>query len=329
MRTLPTVLVTALVAAVAAPTSCANPQQVTQDRFPDLYAQALCTSLQHCCSENNVTFDYNACAKGWFAAANNVLHGPGSTGNYNAKAATQCIAEVNAAAGVSCQPVPGSISDARTTCQAIFAGTVPTGGPCTSAAQCADVPGMTVTCAVVPGDGGASTGGGGQLPLSDPSVSLKGVTLGPLDVPVCVALPPAMAGGTPCQPGANDVCIASGGFCDPMMNACAPFNAVGGPCDPAVIGSCQPGNFCSSMGGMAGMAACVAAGAVGSPCTDPAMCDATGFCDVGGSNTCKPIGKPGSACTSNNQCSIGVCDATTHKCLTNAIATTAACTGTF
>jgi hypothetical protein len=321
--TLPTVLVAALLATAAAPMSCSNPQQVSRDRFPDLYAQALCSSLQHCCNENKVPFDYNACGKGWVAAVNAVLFGPNSTGNYNAKAATDCIAEVNAAADVSCQPVPGSISNARATCQAIFAGTLPAGAPCTSSAECQAVPGMAVTCAIVPGDGGAPMGGG-QLPLSDPSVSLKGATLGPLDVPVCVVLPPAMAGPVPCTPGAGDVCIASGGFCDPMSNACAPFNAMGGPCDPAVVGSCQPGNFCTNSGGMA---MCMPAGPVGSPCTDPAMCDPTGFCDVGGSNMCQPIGKPGSACTSNNQCSIGVCDASTHQCLTNAIGTTAACNG--
>jgi hypothetical protein len=66
---------------------------------------------------------------------------------------------------------------------------------------------------------------------------------------------------------------------------------------------------------------------VGSPCTDPAMCDATGYCDVGATNTCQAIKQPGDPCTSGTQCSIGLCDATTKTCLTNAIATTAACNG--
>jgi hypothetical protein len=322
--TLSIVLVTTVMATVTGSTSCSNPQQVTEDKFANLYAQALCTSLQHCCAENAVSFDYNACGKGWVAAVNNVLHGANATGNYNAQLATQCIAEVNAAAGGSCQPVPGSISDARGTCQGIFAGTLPTGAPCTSPAQCAAIPGMTVTCAVVPSDAGTSMGGG-QLPLADPSVSIQGATITPQDVAVCVALPPTMPSPTACTPGPGDLCIAMNSFCDPASHACAPFNAMGAGCDPAFIASCLPGNFCTDMGG--GMGVCVAAGPVGSPCTDPAMCDAMSFCDVTGSKTCVPIGMPGTPCTSNTQCSIGVCDSTTHRCLKNAIATTAACNG--
>jgi hypothetical protein len=57
------------------------------------------------------------------------------------------------------------------------------------------------------------------------------------------------------------------------------------------------------------------------------MCDATGTCDLANTHTCIPILQPGATCSSGTQCTIGVCDATTHACLTNAIATTAACNG--
>jgi hypothetical protein len=331
-RSLPAVVLTATLGVIGWQAGCTQSGQVTADRFPALYAQALCSSLQHCCSENNVSSDYAACTKGWEAAISSLISGPNATGNYNAQIATQCIDEVRAAEGVSCQPVPGSISDARSTCQAIFAGTVPLGAPCTSAAQCAQMDGSVVTCAVVPsaGDGGGSSSGG-QLPLSDPSVSIQGVTISPLDVPVCVALPPPNAGtgGTPApctidtQAG-TDSCISSGAYCDSTTKACVPFAGQGQPCDPAVAASCQPGNYCVASGAAAGT--CATAGPVGSPCTSPAMCDATGYCNSG-TQTCAAIIQPGSPCTASTQCSVGVCDSTTHTCLTNAIATTAACNG--
>jgi hypothetical protein len=56
------------------------------------------------------------------------------------------------------------------------------------------------------------------------------------------------------------------------------------------------------------------------------MCDATGACDTT-TQLCIALEPPGSPCTSGAECTIGVCDGTTHKCLTNAIATTAACNG--
>jgi hypothetical protein len=180
-------------------------------------------------------------------------------------------------------------------------------------------------CAVTPSadDGGGGGSSGGQLPLSDPSVSIKGVGVSPLDVPVCVAVTPPDAAGPapgPCTAGASDSCISQGMFCDPTTQACVPFGKAADPCDPAVVASCQAGNYCSTAG------TCAAAGPVGSPCTAAAMCDATGYCDSG-SQTCKAILQPAAPCTSGTQCSIGVCDATTHSCLKNAIATTNACNG--
>ena len=334
MRALiPAVVVTAILGAAVGQAGCnRQPTFVTQDKFAQTYAQALCTSLKPCCDQNAVSSDFAACTKGWEAVVNNLLYGPQSTGNYNITLATNCINLVRAANGQSCQPGPSTLSDARATCQAIFQGQVPLGSPCTSAQQCAQVDGSVITCATVPGDGGGG-GGGGQLPLAA-NVSLDDVPLRPEDVPVCVLLPPDDAGaaGTPppCQIFADagtDTCISQGMFCDPVMKACTPFSAAMGPCDPAAIASCQPGNYCQSGGAMPGT--CAAGGAPGSPCTDPAMCDSTGYCDTAGSHTCQAILQPGQACTSGTQCSIGLCNPTTKTCLANAIATTAACNGTF
>jgi hypothetical protein len=326
-RSVTAVVLVASLGAIVGQAGCRQSTQVGADRFPALYAQALCTSLQHCCAENGVTQDYALCTKGWEAAVTALVN---TTGNYDQAAASQCIAEVSAAQDQSCQPVPGSLSDARTTCQAIFVGTVPLGAPCTSATQCAPQEGSQVVCAVQPGAGGGDDGGGGGgsggLPLSDPSVSIRGVTLSPQAVPVCVAVTPADAVAPapgPCTSDADagtDSCISQGKYCDSSSHQCTDFAPTGQPCDPAVAASCQAGNYCDGTG------TCVTSGPVGSPCTAAAMCDATGYCDTG-SHTCTATLQPGAHCSSGAQCSIGVCDSTTHTCLTNAIATSAACNG--
>ncbi len=51
------------------------------------------------------------------------------------------------------------------------------------------------------------------------------------------------------------------------------------------------------------------------------------MCDTANTHQCVALAQPGTACTSNSQCSVGVCDSSTKACLTNAIATTAACNG--
>jgi hypothetical protein len=321
---LPAVVVTATLGVLAWQVACGpDLTYVSKDQFAGEYAAALCSSLQGCCSENGVSYDYAQCQAGWKSAIENLLYGPNSSGNYSTTLGTSCVQQVRAAQGASCQPVPGSLSAARDTCQAAVAGNTPQGAPCTSSAQCAPVEGGIVACAI---PAGSDDAGGGELPLSAPGVTLQDLTL--QDVAVCVvSIPPAIDAGmvspTPCTINAaagTDTCTSTGGYCDPKALTCSPAAAKGGACDPSVVASCQAGNYCS--GGM-----CVPAGPIGTPCTAPAMCDSTGFCDVTGSHTCTAILGSGMSCTSSAQCTIGVCDATTHNCLTNAIATTAACTG--
>jgi hypothetical protein len=285
---------------------------VPAERFPAAYAQALCTSLEHCCAENAVTFNYNACTSGWQSALSNLLSSPDAGGNYDPKAATACVQQVSAAASASCQPVPGSISDARAVCQGVFVGQTPTGSPCTSSAQCAPVDGSVVECAVVAADAGI-----GQLPFSGQQGA------GAQGVPVCVAI--AMTdSGVGCTPegegGTTDRCLAIGMFCDPTSMTCQALNGMGGACDPSSVGSCAPGTYCAQ-------GTCTAALPPGSPCTSSAECDFTSRCDVSGTMTCISRKLPGQACTTGSECTVGVCDATTKLCLTNAIATTAACNG--
>ena len=330
---LPAVLVTAIVGVVVEQTAC-NPQPtyVTEDRFAAQYAQALCSSLQGCCAENGISQSYESCTQGWAAQVNNLLYCPNSTGEYNITLGTSCIAEVQAAQGQSCQPVPGSLSSARPTCQSVFAGQVPLGAPCSTANDCMQMDGSIIICSVVPGDAGG--GGGGQLPLSDPSaLKTQGFGVSLENVPICVAEAPPDAGMAmmaPCSidtAAGTDTCIPTGAYCDPMMKVCTPFAGAMGMCDPAVLASCLPGFYCVGSGMAAGT--CAQAGPVGTPCTAAAMCDSTGMCDLTATKTCIPILQPGAACTSDSQCSIGLCDPTAKICLANAIATTAACNGTF
>jgi hypothetical protein len=335
---LPAGVVTLILGAAVGQAGC-EPQltYVSKDHFAAEYAQALCTSLQPCCAENQVGYDYAACAAGWEAAVNALLDGPSASGNYDTTVATSCIAQVRAAQGASCQPGPGTLTAARATCQSIFAGEVPLGAPCTMASQCAQMDGSVIACAIVPGDAGA--GGGGMLPLAEQGVSLQGLTVSPENVPICVMLPPddaGMAMAAPCSidtAAGTDTCTSVGMYCASTMTAtmtttmtCQPLAMAGGMCDPAVVGSCVPGNYCipatAPMGGT-----CAPAGSVGSPCTAAAMCDSTGTCDVAGSQTCLAIKQPGQSCTADSSCSIGVCDPTTNTCLTNSIGTTAACNG--
>src|ERR1700733_9915589 len=192
MRLKKPILCAAVVAAVVVfgamgPFGCGDSLQSTfipASRFPAAYAQALCTSLQHCCDENLVHFDYNACTAGWKNAIQSRFDDPASSANanYDPKAATSCVNLVQGAQPVTCAPEPSSISDARDTCQQIFAGKKPPGAACVTTAECAPVADSIVTCSPRP----PGAAGGGQPPWSVP-----------MSEPVCVALPLPTA-GAPC-----------------------------------------------------------------------------------------------------------------------------------
>jgi hypothetical protein len=313
-----------LFGAVALPAGCGNGLKSTYipaDRFPAAYAQALCTSLQHCCDENAVRFDYNACTQGWKTAIQARFADPNSSAaaNYDPRVATDCVSLVSAAKNVGCGPIPASISDARATCQMIFAGKKAPGEACTADAECASVEGSTVRCAPQPG-----ADAGGQLPLAHPLGLVE-----PLGASVCTATP-LPDQGVPCSIGGTGgasatACDADSTlFCDPVALQCKKRSDVGGPCAPQVVTSCVAGAYCLDSGPNTGL--CAAALPVGSPCKSSVECDVLATCDTSG-NKCIPRLAPGTACSDDSQCSANVCDSTAKKCLKNVIATTAACTG--
>jgi hypothetical protein len=283
---------------------------VPADRFPSAYAEALCTSLQHCCAENTVTFDYNSCTAGWKGLIQLRFNDPNSAAlaNYDTKAASDCVARVHDARGVSCAPEPNSISDARNTCQLIFTGKKAPGAACTTSAECAPQDGAVVTCSSLP----PGADGGGQLPLAHP-----------LGEPVCVATPLPVQ-GAPCTITPPNGCQGDPAlFCDPSALTCLPKGDVGGPCVPQAD-SCLPGAYCISGG--PNNAICGAVLPIGSPCKTSIECDPSASCDAG-SKTCVARKPPGSACAADGDCATGLCDTVAKKCLKNVIATTNACTG--
>ena len=298
------------------PTGCGSSLKsiyISADHFPSAYAEALCTSLQHCCDENRVSFNYNTCTAGWRALIQQRFSDPNAAAlaNYDPKAATDCVAQVHDARTVSCAPEPKSISAARDRCQQIFTGKKPPGAACTTTAECAPQDGTIVSCApLVPG-----ADGGGQLPLG----------LRPLGEPVCVATP-IPEQGVPCTITPPRGCDANPGlFCDPGTLTCLPRADQGGPCLASVPASCLPGNYCVTSSLSGGL--CAPALPVGSPCTTPQQCDTTSTCDLGATKTCIPKKAAGTSCATDAECATGLCDTVAKTCLKNVIATSDACNG--
>jgi hypothetical protein len=284
---------------------------IPADRFPASYAEALCNSLQHCCDENAVTFNYNACTAGWKGLIQQRFDDPNASAlaNYDPRAATNCVAQVRDAKTVSCASEPGSISAARDTCQTIFTGKKLPGQPCASSGECAPQDGAIVSCSPLP-----AGSDGGLLPLALP-----------LGEPVCVAVP-IPDQGAPCTLNPPHGCAGGQNlFCDPGSFTCLPQQDVGGPCLPTVPASCLPTGFCVTSGPSASL--CAAVLPPGSACTDSTQCDTASVCDLAATKTCISRGAPGTACQAGTDCATGACDAIAKKCLKNTIATTNACTG--
>jgi hypothetical protein len=306
-----TSLISVSIAAVCAAACGSDPPRKTldADQFSSAYAQALCTSLKHCCNENAVNYDYVACTKGWKSEITKRFFAlPDIT--YDPRTANDCIAKILAAETTSCEPTKGSVSDARDVCVSIFVGQKPVGAPCITAAECKAPPEGRVVCDTLTA---GSVDGGGTLPLR----------LGILSTPVCTLINPT-APGEPCALAAGQVGVKSCGpalFCDPTSLQCRTRAQQGEAC---AAGGCVAGSYCATLA--SGATACAAFATSGGACTGEGQCDATSRCDVA-SRTCVPRKAPGEGCTSDADCQAGTCDPASKKCLKNSFATTAACTG--
>lgn len=283
---------------------------ISVDRFPAAYAQALCGSLQHCCDENLVVENFSSCTGGWKTYVETLLGTPAARTNYEPRTAKACVDRIRTAGGISCQPIEGSISNARDTCLNIFIGKTPLGSPCTTAAECAPSPnGGRVACEVPPEKNDA-----GVLPLH----------IGPLALtaPVCVAAATAPATAA-CLVNASNVQsnCDQGLYCEPKSAKCLPLGKVGEEC---IVGSCAAGGVCATAGANQGK--CVPTSALGGPCATSADCDATSRCDTA-AQKCAARKNAGESCSEDVECNVGTCDTGTKRCLKNTIATTNTCNG--
>jgi hypothetical protein len=307
------VLVTTALASggCSAPAS-SNADSVPASRFAAAYAQALCTSLTHCCDENRVAFSFSQCTTTFRDLVDARLADPVYGANYDSKIASSCLRAVGAAESVTCAPDPGSISDARAVCQQIFVGKKAVGERCTSSAECAPVPGNLVGCEGLP----IADPDAGLLPLSRSPGLLRPLDA-PLSPPQCVAFPP-IGEGSKCGTAAlRALCDAAPGlYCDATDSVCKKRGAAGLPCSGD---GCLPGLFCAA-------SVCTPKVGAGEACTSSAGCAALLRCDAGG-KTCVARKQPFEACTADSDCTIGVCDVVTRVCLKNAIATSATCGG--
>ncbi len=285
-------------------------------RFAAAYAQALCTSLAHCCAENAVPFTFDGCTTKARAVAEARLSDPIQGDNYDERIAGQCIRAVSGAETVACDPVPGSISDARTVCQRVFEGKKNIGEACRSSAECKPIEGQTVGCEGLP----LTDPDAGLLPLSIPAL-LANPGLRPLDVPrstpQCVAFPPVEAGARCSTPALAALCEATGELvCDRVEGVCKERANAGDTCTGE---TCKPGLVCVT-------GVCSPKVGTGEACVDNTGCAASLRCDPS-SKTCVDRLRPTTSCSEDSDCSIGVCDVASRTCLKNAIATTQTCSG--
>lgn len=281
---------------------------ISAERFPAAYAQALCGGLQHCCDENLVVENFPSCTTGWKTYVERLLGTPAARTNYEPRTAKACVDMIRGAGGISCQPVAGSISDARDTCLKIFIGKTPLGSPCTTAAECAPGPnGARVTCEAPPEKNDA-----GVLPLR----------MNPLAIttPVCVA-----AAGAPAtaaclvNPSSVQSNCDQGLFCEPKSAKCLPLGKIGEDC---IVGSCATTGVCATAPPNQGK--CVPTSPLGGSCATTADCDATTRCE---GQKCVARKNAGEPCVEDAECNVGTCDPGIKRCLKNTIATTNTCNG--
>lgn len=290
-----------------------NKSQLALGQFPAAYAQTLCQSLAHCCTENQIQFSQTDCTAGWKDFVNKLLADPIVAGNYDPRVATECVRLVSAAEGATCNPDPGSISAARSTCQRILQGKKPLGAQCKSSAECAPIEGQRVGCE-------------GQ-PLIDPDAGLLPLAVdmklrpqaGPPGPPVCIVLQPVEVGQKCNTPALQALCNANEDtVCDTMDGICKKLASAGEPCKP---GQCAATLYCDGTTGV-----CSPQLGPGEPCKTNEECASFYRCDTA-AGRCADRKRPGEPCTNNGECSIGICDTVTRKCLANAIATSESCHG--
>lgn len=290
-------------------------------RFSKAYAQALCGSLHHCCNQNQVSYTDTECTAGWKAVVDKILTDQYLAGNYSEQLGTACVNEVIAASGTTCDPLPGSISAARDACQLVFHGRKQVGELCSSPLECAPVVDSIVTCQGFP----IANPNKGLLPLSVSGGASAQRGAGELHLAVipsqrtCVAYATDSAATSCATADLKSICEQNADhFCDSADQVCKLRGDLGSECTASL--GCKAGLFCTSLVCSPGLTA-------GGPCAATTDCSDFYYCDTA-SKTCTDKKRPGEACAIDEQCTVGVCDLQTKKCLANGVATSEACNGT-
>lgn len=236
---------------------------------------------------------------------------------YHADRAATCLAAFD---GLSCEG--GSLSGPPPGCAETFEGTVADGGACTIGEECRP----TSRCT---GASGATCGMCTHTPQLGEACPAN-----------------ECAQGAFCRSGTCVAQIAAGGACDAMVaSSCAGgLSCTSGTCvarmpagmgEPCALAGCQPGLVCAASGTAITCRAPRADGSCqrvlsGSDCPSGTTCNATGGADgtcvaypvLGAACTgvcaaparcvnmvCQPSGELGVACTGNDECLTGLCDA--------------------
>ena len=263
-------------------------ERVSQARFPSLFAQVWCQSLEPCCAPPEVAYDPATCRAQAQDFARTLLEtGVRGDVTYSEASGAQCLARLERALR-DCE-----VEEASSACASIFVGPALAGTPCSNGSACA-----SGYCAL------AATALSGVCAEANYRTASHGEPgepcVGSCGVPGSFRCPTSLL---PSSEGTTTYCYAEDGlycsFDSDLLDAlsCQPYVAVGAPCSDAEL-RCTPGSYCAA-------GTCSAQRASG-PCEDaPEHCDAQSFCDTSQQCTAK---KPnGAACSSGEECTSNSC----------------------
>ena len=229
------------------------------EAYFDAFAETYCRGVAPCCEATGVSHDVATCRSlltPFFFDLDGI--------KFDKKAAQQCLDELATTAS-SCP-----VGDEPAVCSRVLTGSVPPGGDCTYAFQCAPRPGK-VDCSVTQG--------------------------------ICREQVPAQHGqecSTESGPQWTS-CYTDDDenfYCDLDTTICRPKSGVGEPCGKWT-GSCPVETACSED------KLCLSRVPVGGDCSS-ARCVLEAYCDA--ANVCQPDRKPGEPCESGDECPGDNCD---------------------
>jgi hypothetical protein len=181
---------------------------ISQDDFPEAFADARCTSVKDCCESEGLTYDLSSCRDRSVSMA--TMDAPWDGVEWDPYAARACVDEFSRA-GSECV----AVNILTSACNRLVRGTVPEGEPCEGSVECATSDGLMAECLVNSLSGGIGTCALLALPRLGESCSFDcelGAYCDYAQSRTCVQTKPA-----------GDACSA--------QNECASGSCVGGVCE--------------------------------------------------------------------------------------------------